>query len=48
MMASFTQELYWILGITKNMSTAYHSQTDGQAERTNQWLEQYLRIYANA
>ena len=30
------------------MSTAYHLQTDRQSERTNQWVEQYLRIYGNA
>jgi hypothetical protein len=36
-----------LLGIQTNMSTAYHPQTDGQSERTNQWLEQYLRIYVN-
>ena len=29
------------------MSSAYHPQTDGQSERTNQWVEQYLRIYIN-
>jgi hypothetical protein len=35
------------LGIKQNLSSAYHPQTDGQSERTNQWLEQYLRIFGN-
>ena len=28
----------------QNISTAYHTQTDGLSERKNQWVEQYLRI----
>ena len=41
------QEFCKILGIKSTMSTAYHPQTDGQTERVNQSLEQYLRIFCN-
>jgi hypothetical protein len=35
------------LGISQNISTAYHPQIDGQSERANQRVEQYLHIYTN-
>jgi hypothetical protein len=41
------QELCKQLCIKQNISNAYHPQTDGQSERTNQWLEQYLHMYGN-
>ena len=34
-----------MLGIESKLSIAFHSQTDGQTERVNQELEQYLRIF---
>jgi len=45
--AELFQEWCKILGIESTMSIAYHSQTDGQMERVNQALEQYLRCYVN-
>jgi len=45
--AGLTRELNKMLGIKTKLSTAYHLETDGQTERTNQELEQYLRMYVN-
>ena len=39
------KELYSQLQIEGNPSTAYHPETDGQTERINVWVEQYLHIY---
>ena len=35
------------MGITQNVSMAYHPRTDGQSERSNQWLEQYLQFWVD-
>ena len=40
--SKFTKELCNLLEVKQNISTAYHSQTDGQSKCTNQSLEQYL------
>jgi hypothetical protein len=45
--AELFKELCNTFGIRRNMSTAYHPQTDGQSERTNQTLETFLRIFCN-
>jgi len=36
-----------LLGIQTKLSMAYHPQMDGQMERINQELEQYLRVFIN-
>jgi len=45
--AGMTKELNKMLEIETKLSTAYHPETDGQTKRTNQELEQYLRMYVN-
>ena len=45
--AEFMKELYWLLGIKLAATTAYHPQGDGQMERINQELEQYLQLFFN-
>ena len=45
--AGLIKELNKMLVIETKLYMAYHPQTDRQTERTNQKLEQYLRIYIN-
>ena len=45
--AKFLRQVFSRLGIKSSLSTAYHPQSDGQTERVNQELEQYLRAFVN-
>ena len=42
--SKFIREICRITGIEQNISTAYHPRTDGQSERSNQWVETFLRF----
>ena len=43
--AELMRELNRMLGIKTKLSIVFHPQTDGQTERMNQELEQYLRLF---
>ena len=43
--AGLIRELNKMLGIKTKLSTVFHPQTDGQTERMNQKLEQYLHMF---
>jgi transposase InsO family protein len=41
------RELYKLLQVEGNLSTAYHPQMDGQTERVNWEVKKYLRTFIN-
>ena len=45
--SKFMTELFEILRIRGNLSTAYHPQTDGQMERVNQEIKEFLTMFVN-
>jgi transposase InsO family protein len=45
--ADFWEHLCRRLGIDRRLSTAFHPQTDGQTERINAVMEQYLRAHVS-
>lgn len=45
--SKFWETLMDLLKVKRGMSTAFHPQTDGQTERVNQTVEQYLRFFCN-
>ena len=45
--SKFMDDLYGMLGIKANRSTAYHPQTDGQTERVNQEVKEFLTMFVN-
>jgi len=49
--SEFVSHFFWSLGTALDMrlhfTSRYHPEANGQAERTNQTLEQYLCVYCN-
>lgn len=43
--SSLWRKLFRLSGTQVLLSSSYHSQTDGQTERVNEWLEIFLRSY---
>jgi hypothetical protein len=47
-MSHFGKALATRLGLSQNLSTAFHPQTDGLLQQKNQWIEQYLRLVTSS
>lgn len=46
-MSNFFTKLYKLCGTKIKLSIAYHIETDGQTERTNNFFEDMLKIYVS-
>jgi transposase InsO family protein len=42
------KHLFSLAGVSQQMSSAYHPQSDGQTERVNQCMETFLRCFVSA
>jgi len=45
--SAWWKEVTRLLGTRTNLSTAFHPQSDGQTERTNQTIEHYIRAFGD-
>ena len=45
--SEFWRQICSHLGISPRLSTAFHPETEGQTERANQTMEQYLRAFVS-
>jgi hypothetical protein len=45
--SKFWSALCYYLNVRRQLSTAFHPQSDGQTERQNQLIEAYIRMYCN-
>lgn len=45
--SNFLKDLWKLTGVERQLSTAYHPQTDGETERMNCKIEAYLRIFCS-
>jgi hypothetical protein len=45
--SNFAKAICKSTGIQQNISTAFHPRTDGQTERMNRWIEDYLRQFVS-
>jgi hypothetical protein len=45
--SQFWKRVMEAIGTSRNLSTAFHLESDGQMERINAILEQYLQVYCN-
>ena len=45
--SKYWSSLYYLFGIKRRLSTAFHPQTDNQTEQQNSMMEAYFRVFIN-